>query len=84
MPVFAGEPVGITCEFPEVQHDCDYFLEHLGNDLLDHIVTETNRYYAKCAETHDVLPGSHEKEWVNITRDELLTFIALTLLMASC
>ena len=69
LPVFAGECVGTTCEFPDVQHKCDYFLAFLHNELVDHIVTETNRYNAKCAETHDVTPGSHEKAWVNLTRD---------------
>ena len=59
----------------------DYFMAFLDNELLDLIVADTNRYHAVCAETYDVLPGSHEKEWVNTTRDELLTFIALTLLM---
>lgn len=26
MPVFAGDPVGITSKFREVQHECDYFM----------------------------------------------------------
>lgn len=54
MPGFSGEPPGITNEFPPVQHDCDYFLVYLSNDVLDHIVSETNIYHDKCTESHDV------------------------------
>ena len=69
--------VGITHEYrlPEQPEECDYFLQYLDNDLLDHIVMETNRYQAQ---ENAAASSSHEKKWCDITREELLVFFAIT------
>ncbi|XP_050710367.1 piggyBac transposable element-derived protein 4-like [Eriocheir sinensis] len=77
---FQGSPVGITDAFklPETPAECDYFLAYFDNDLVDLIVRETNRYF------HQTIEDKTEEErkaWKDVTREELLTFIAITLLM---
>lgn len=82
MPDLSVSP-GITAEFPPVQHNCDYFMAFLSDAFLDHIVSESNTFHdEETADDDDVPHSSHEKEWKNITRNELLTFIAVTLLMS--
>ena len=81
LPVFDAVSVGITDHFPEVNQECDYFLAYLSDDLLDLIVAETNMYYAKCDAANEVTHSHQTKQWTDVTRDDLMVFIALTLLM---
>lgn len=78
--VFPVTGRGITADFglPQNAQECDYFLQYFDDELLHHIATETNQFHEQFAET---LPQSHEREWHNVTANEMKVFFALTMLM---
>ena len=68
------------------QHDkTDYetFRGILDDEVLDLIVLETNRYADQFFENNpDLPPFSRARKWQPLTRDGLIRFIGLTLLMS--
>lgn len=64
---------------PNSNNAIEYFLNYFDNNVVDIIVEETNRYY----EQNPV--GERQKmiEWTNVSRNEIYTFLAITMLMGN-
>lgn len=72
--IFSNEIVGN--EWKEV----DAFYEFLDYDLVNHIASETNKYYKECV--NDVRSQfSKLNQWVDTNTDEMFCFLATSLLM---
>ncbi len=54
----------------------------LDNEMLDYIVTETDRYAQQFIESHpDLKPKSRAKKWRGLTKDDFRKWLGLTFLM---
>lgn len=77
-----GEGITENYRLRDNPEECDFFLPYFDDDLLDMIVTESNRYYQQ--KQTATRPSSHKKQWRDITHNELLAFLAITMLMPHC
>ena len=61
----------------------DFFKLYIGEEIVDHIVTQTNLYAETYIERerHNFRPHSLVKEWRPTDREEMLTFLAMLVLM---
>lgn len=77
LPSFTATP-GFKTEVPEFAEPLEYFQLFVGDDLLSHIVEETNRYADQhIANSADPSPSSRVTRWKPVNVDELKVFIAL-------
>lgn len=79
---FPSTGSGITDNFelPQNAQVYDYFLQYFDDELLDRIVTETNRYSQQKTQASSC--QSHERKWCSLIVNELEIFLALTILMS--
>ena len=62
--------------------ECEYFLNIMDTDVMDALVTETNRFHDQVNEAFGSLGASSRmKGWTEVTIPEMFVFLALTLLM---
>lgn len=77
---------GVTNEWPHGRdaQESDYFEAYFGPDVMQLIVSETNKYYAYMMEHADYTPQSRVHRWSDTNADEMYVFFALLLLMPHC
>lgn len=62
--------------------EVDYFLHLFGGDIVQHIVDETNRYYAQIINSVVVTDSSKLTMWKDTNVGEMFCFLALLMLMS--
>nr|XP_032816367.1 piggyBac transposable element-derived protein 4-like [Petromyzon marinus]XP_032816368.1 piggyBac transposable element-derived protein 4-like [Petromyzon marinus] len=80
---FQGSP-GPVHALPAGSQPLDYFKLFLTDEMLDRIVTETNRHAARCGANMHLTgpgPGSVSGEGRPVTRSSLSTFLGVVLIM---
>lgn len=77
---FTGQ-TGLNILIPDNFCELDYFELIFSQDLLQHIVTETNRYANDYIASADLAVNSRVKKWKDMTIEELNVFFALVILM---
>ncbi|XP_050697765.1 piggyBac transposable element-derived protein 4-like [Eriocheir sinensis] len=84
---FRNEGRGLTEDWPcdDQARECDYFRAFVDNEILDFIAAQSNDYYHyKYPPGAFLWPFSKVRQWVDTTRDELIVFFALIMLMPLC
>jgi hypothetical protein len=81
-PTFTAQP-GLQVPLGENPKAIDFFQLFLDDDLIDLLVEQTNIYANQYLQQHqeDLRPRSRAKQWKDTNREEIITFLALTLLM---
>ncbi len=79
---FTGNP-GIQVQVPCDASPLDYFQLYMSNDIIDHLVTETNRYASQYTEREreNLTNFSNARNWTETTHDEMCAFLGLIMLM---
>ena len=81
VPVYTLEP---GCSVPvEGDRPLDYLSLLVNNDILEHIVAQTNICAQQFVESHDFTPHSHVRRWSKNVHDvnELRRFLAIIIIM---
>lgn len=55
----------------------EWFNHFFTDDLVDYIVSETNRFAEPCLDGIDLTPSSRAKKWTETTREEMRAFVGL-------
>ena len=74
---------GIQVPLPPNPTAEDFFKLYITEDIIDHIVTQTNLYAHQYIdrEQHNLRPHSLVKQWKPTDRQEMITFLAMLILM---
>ena len=76
---FAGEEK-ISEDLPDNPTALDFFRLYLSDDIVGHLVTETNRYADQFIAANVIPPHSAVNEWKPTNADEMRAFLGLSLL----
>ena len=75
---FIGTP-GLKVTVPDLKEPTDYFSLYFDNDIIDYIVTETNRFADQFLEQNEITPSSRAQEWRETNPNEMRVFLAVLL-----
>ena len=78
------EEVGARNIPEELNSECGFFELFFGEDVIQMLVTETNRYATQCVEAaqgREDSPWSRVNQWKPVTAQDVKNFLALVLLM---
>lgn len=75
---FTGKP-GFRITVPGLKEPVDYFQSFFDNEIMDHIVCETNRFADQFIEKNELTPRSRAQDWKATTVEEMFLFLAILL-----
>ena len=76
-----SEAETITASLPQNPTPFEYLRLYFSDEIVDAIVVETNRYADQYITRNVIPPHSSVRNWVPTSRDEMLSFLGLCLLM---
>ena len=81
--IFDDECAGFAPDAPFTANsrESDFFLQIFDAEVVDKVVTETNRFHDQLNTTQGPFSVGRMKRWVDTTIPEMFVFLALTLLM---
>lgn len=79
VPFTAGEKMNAT--LPDNATALDYLQLYLTDAIMDVIVEQTNKYAEQYIAKNVIKPHSSVKHWIPTTRDEMVAFFGLCVLM---
>ena len=85
-PNFDVETAGFTANFlpTEESKKLEYFLAFFDHEIISIILRESNAFYRQCASEGLVKDSAKQKLFVDLTSEELYSFLAFVLAMSHC
>ena len=71
----------VNASLPQNPTPFDYLRLYFGDEIVDHIAEETNRYADQYISRNIIPPHSPVRNWSPTNREEMLAFVGLCILM---